>query len=147
MVRVLIPFPGQAPPGRCRQPVSCKHSSALTPKRSGLGVIPSHSPDGAVPFPGVAGHRMGRPLQGAQSGRFCFRALGTGALQTGGDTSSEIVPLALPSRACYIIAVAQTLEVLNHLGRPGLSPETGLFAYLDLKNGSRQRTRQNARAS
>lgn len=77
---------------------------------------------------------MGRPLQGAQSGRFCFRALGTGALQTGGDTSSEIVPLALPPVRCYIVAVAQTLEVLTHLGRPGLSPETGLFAYLAPKN-------------
>ena len=32
---------------------------------------------------------MGRPLQGAQSGRFCFRAFGSGALQTVSNTSAE----------------------------------------------------------
>ena len=60
--------------------------------------------------------------------------MGTGALQTGGDTSSEIVPLALPPVRCYIVAVAQTLEVHHHLGATGLSPETVAFAYLDQKN-------------
>jgi hypothetical protein len=66
---------------------------------------------------------MGRPLQGAQSGRFYFEALGTGAKRTGGDTSIAGLLLRLGQRAISSLASRVVLD--THPTGPGLSPQTG----------------------